>query len=181
MKSTIRFPLFIFILATESTVGGFLYSHSGVTKSSVTCTSSMHHAVFRDRNQGGGSHHGRQTLAYPRRPNSHLGLSNKNDYQSGRSSVDGRGTGLILLGLAVAASVWLFSIPPEFRRARICTDVECSKDGTVCCITPKAWLTGVADFYRNGGGIEWDFSIDPATIAKNEAMREQMISAPNKP
>ncbi len=74
----------------------------------------------------------------------------------------GQRRGLILFPLVLLFTVWLFTIPPEFRRAHICSEQQVI-DYPGKCITPDTWINGVKEYYRNGGGIEFDFSIDPGT------------------
>mmetsp|Transcript_4582 Transcript_4582/g.6768 ORF Transcript_4582/g.6768 Transcript_4582/m.6768 type:complete len:167 (+) Transcript_4582:154-654(+) len=84
------------------------------------------------------------------------------------SSTDGRETGFYLMGFILALWIWLFSIPPEFRRARFCS----AEDTAVYeqCWTVQTWTSGVADYYKGGGGFNLDFSIDPATLEENAEM-----------
>jgi len=73
------------------------------------------------------------------------------------------GTGIrgkILLAAGVALSIWFFSIPPVYRRTRLCGP-EQSAAHPSRCMTPSQFAAGVADYYRGGGGIRWDFSVDP--------------------
>jgi hypothetical protein len=85
-------------------------------------------------------------------------------------SQDGSGRGKVLLAAVFAACVWLFSIPPEFRRAFICPTDACTSNRAACnqCVTTDEWTTGIKDYYRNGGGVRFDFSIDPRTLEKNK-------------
>jgi hypothetical protein len=69
--------------------------------------------------------------------------------------------GLPLLGFAFLLSAWFFTIPPEFRRARFCASDLCVSLRCNDCMTVNEWTTGIKDYYQNGGGIHWDFSIDP--------------------
>ena len=46
-------------------------------------------------------------------------------FYSANQDADGTGRGLILLGFALFVSVWMFSIPTEFRRAHICSNPAC--------------------------------------------------------
>ncbi|KAL9184201.1 hypothetical protein ACHAXT_002287 [Thalassiosira profunda] len=73
---------------------------------------------------------------------------------------DGRGTGKVLLVLAMLANVWAFSIPVEFRRARFCTEEDVRLYPDRHCMTFDMWKSGIADYYANGGGVEFDFSIE---------------------
>jgi hypothetical protein len=82
-------------------------------------------------------------------------------FASPNSAVDGTGRGLILWGMVLLGIVWLFSIPTEFRRAHFCTIERCVENRSQCndCVTFSEWNQGVADYYRNGGGIEFDFTV----------------------
>ena len=83
---------------------------------------------------------------------------------------DGTGRGVPILVVILLACVWCFTVPPEFRRALICSDrcVELREEAPQCnnCITGDEWMAGVKQYYANGGGIEWDFSIDPNSKMK---------------
>jgi len=72
----------------------------------------------------------------------------------------GIGRGKILLLLVLIVNVWMFSIPVEFRRARLCSVEDTKLYPDKHCTTMDAWRTGVADYYANGGGIKFDFSIE---------------------
>jgi hypothetical protein len=39
----------------------------------------------------------------------------------------------------------------------------------------EEWTTDIAEYYRNGGGIQWDFSIDPNTLAENKQFVENLF------
>ena len=69
--------------------------------------------------------------------------------------------GLPILAFSLILSAWLFTIPPEFRRARFCASDQCVLARCNDCMTVSEWGSGIQDYYRNGGGIKWDFSIDP--------------------
>jgi hypothetical protein len=69
--------------------------------------------------------------------------------------------GIPILAFALLLSAWLFTIPPEFRRAHFCASDQCVQARCNNCMTVSEWGSGIQDYYRNGGGIEWDFSIDP--------------------
>ena len=83
------------------------------------------------------------------------------------SKVQGQGGGtglegqtLLLLGFLLSA--WLFTIPPEFRRKNLCGEEDTIRRPDVC-ITPGQFASNVAEYYRNGGGIQWDFSVADST------------------
>jgi hypothetical protein len=86
-------------------------------------------------------------------------------FASPNSNVDGTGRGVILQGLVLLGIVWMFSLPTEFRRAHFCTIERCVENRSQCndCVTFSEWKQGVADYYRNGGGIEFDFTVGEET------------------
>lgn len=69
--------------------------------------------------------------------------------------------GFVLFGIVLLLNVWLFSVPPEYRRARFCSEEDVALYPDSKCTTFKAWRTGIMDYYANGGGVQFDFSIDP--------------------
>jgi len=79
--------------------------------------------------------------------------------------IGGTKRGVPLGVLVLLISIWGFSVPPEFRRAHFCFSDRCTQNRTayMCndCVTFGEWTRKVADYYANGGGIQWDFSIDP--------------------
>jgi len=81
--------------------------------------------------------------------------------------VDGTGRGLAIFAVVLTICVWLFSIPPEFRRAHFCVVEECVQERTKCydCVTLSEWTTGIQEYYKNGGGIEFDFTVAEETKA----------------
>lgn len=94
------------------------------------------------------------------------GLVQTTRLQGSRNQVvDGANRGYVLLGLVFLACVWIFSIPPEFRRMHFCTSPDCVQNRASCydCVTVSEWTNSVAEYYKNGGGIQFDFSVDPAT------------------
>uniref|UniRef100_A0A7R9W3C7 Uncharacterized protein n=1 Tax=Pseudictyota dubia TaxID=2749911 RepID=A0A7R9W3C7_9STRA len=78
-----------------------------------------------------------------------------------RDAIMGMNTGPYLFALVLALNIWSFSIPVEFRRARFCSEQQVlnARPGNKC-ITFGNWVGGIADYYRNGGGIHFDFSIE---------------------
>lgn len=82
---------------------------------------------------------------------------------------DGTGRGLYFLGIVLLACVWCFTVPPEFRRAYICSEgCAVNREAPQCnnCVTSDEWTAGIKEYYANGGGIQWDFSIDPNSKMK---------------
>jgi hypothetical protein len=78
--------------------------------------------------------------------------------------------GSVLMAIVMAFCIWTFSIPPSFRRAHICYTPPCVEQRSACsdCVTGEEWISDVVDYYKGGGGIQWDFSIDPKTIEQNK-------------
>ena len=83
----------------------------------------------------------------------------------GEDGYEGDPTGLkrgaIILPIALLVNIWMFSIPVEYRRARICSEQQVRENPNSKCMTTETWRKGVADYYANGGGIKFDFSVDP--------------------
>ena len=75
--------------------------------------------------------------------------------------------GLPLGVLALAISIWCFSIPPELRRAHWCMSDRCTQHRSLpsCydCVTFGEWKSSIVDYYANGGRIQWDFSVAEET------------------
>ena len=74
--------------------------------------------------------------------------------------VDGSTTGAFLMAFVLLINIWIFSIPTEFRRARICKEEDVVLYPNKNCITADEWFRGVGDYYKNGGGVQFDFSIE---------------------
>lgn len=96
-----------------------------------------------------------------RQTNTHL-------FQSkGGAQVDGTGRGLAIFSLVFAVCIWLFSIPTEFRRAHLCMTEQCVQNRARCydCVTFSEWKDGITQYYQNGGGVQFDFSVADETKA----------------
>lgn len=80
-------------------------------------------------------------------------------------SYDGFGRGLYILGASLLLCVWFFSIPPAFRRTHFCATPACVEYREACydCRTFDEWRSDIVDYYKNGGGVNFDFTIDPAS------------------
>jgi len=101
----------------------------------------------------------------------------KDDDKPKAAPTAGGGRGLVLFGFVLLVNVWLFSVPPSFRRAYICPTPRCEQNRPACkdCVTGEEWKNGIVDYYRNGGGIQFDFSIDPATLEANKQSVEALL------
>lgn len=82
------------------------------------------------------------------------------------SEILGIDRGLYLIAIVLLFNVWIFSIPPEFRRAKICSEEQVIQFPESGCMTGAKWASGIKDYYANGGGISFDFSIDPKSQPK---------------
>jgi hypothetical protein len=71
--------------------------------------------------------------------------------------------GLVLFAIATIVAVWLFTIPVEIRRAHIGTADVCVQNRAYCydCKTLQELKGAVLEYYANGGGIKFDFSVEP--------------------
>jgi hypothetical protein len=81
--------------------------------------------------------------------------------------VDGTGRGSVFFALVLVGCIWVFSIPTEFRRAHFCFVEQCIQERSKCydCVTLSEWTTGVQEYYCNGGGVEFDFTVADETKA----------------
>ena len=73
---------------------------------------------------------------------------------------DGTNVAPFLLVAAFAVCVWLFSIPVDLRRAKICSAQQVVDNPESRCITWDKWTQSVSDYYKSGGGVQFDFSVD---------------------
>lgn len=113
--------------------------------------------------------------------NAHFLLANKNSCSTRRNAIfrlyqhgsqeerkrpgvyqDSEKRGAFLLVLVLLLCVWSFSIPVELRRDHWCFTSQCASNRASCydCITFGEWYQKVQDYYVNGGGIKFDFSIE---------------------
>lgn len=76
--------------------------------------------------------------------------------------------GSVLFAVLFALLLWMFTLPPEFRRAYPCISTQCVSNRVKCnnCVTLSEWTNGVIDYYVSGGGVQFDFSIDPDSPMK---------------
>lgn len=79
--------------------------------------------------------------------------------------ISGTKRGIPILAVVLLGCLWCFTIPPEFRRAHICPTPSCVESRESCydCKTLSELRSGIQGYYKNGGGVVWDFSIDPET------------------
>jgi hypothetical protein len=99
------------------------------------------------------------------------GNDNDNKKNTSRSSGNGGGTSIDVDGMQTAPfililvlflCVWNFTIPVEFRRARLCSEQQVMDNPTSKCITVSNYMNGIVQYYQNGGTVfQFDFTIDP--------------------
>jgi len=106
----------------------------------------------------------RQPASFVGRPSTSA-LAAGDEPRYGEPGYKGDPTGLkrgnIIFPIIFLLNVWAFSIPVEYRRARICSEEQVRDNPGSKCMTTETWRKGVADYYANGGGIKFDFSVDP--------------------
>ena len=94
-------------------------------------------------------------------------------------SYDGADRGKYIFAVVLFICIWQFSIPPTFRRAKFCPPA-CARERTLCrnqCVTFQEWSNDIVEYYKNGGGVQWDFSIDPKTLAENEKFVQNLFGS----
>jgi hypothetical protein len=116
------------------------------------------------RNEGSnllGSGNGRISTSYPVVPNmTALQMAAGDDESYDKRKIDGSNGGTYFMALVLLVNVWLFTIPTEFRRAHLYPEGNAGLYSDPKGITAKDWAAGVAQYYANGGGIKFDFSIE---------------------
>jgi hypothetical protein len=75
---------------------------------------------------------------------------------------DSERRGVFLLSFVLLLCAWSFSIPVELRRDHWCFTSQCASNRSACydCITFEEWYGKVREYYSNGGGIHFDFSVE---------------------
>lgn len=68
--------------------------------------------------------------------------------------------GAYLMTVVLALCVWIFSVPTEFRRNRFCSAEQVELYPNRKCMTATQWVSGLSQYYANGGGVHFDFSIE---------------------
>ena len=76
-------------------------------------------------------------------------ISNDEKGEEYMDRVLGMNTGMYLGALVLALNIWIFSIPVEFRRTRICNEADTAAFPNRC-MTGEMWRNGIADYYKNG-------------------------------
>ena len=89
-----------------------------------------------------------------------LQMAANDEERTKMSKIDGSEGGTYFLAAVLLVNVWLFSIPTEFRRAHLYPEGNAGIYSDPKGMTAKDWASGVAQYYANGGGIKFDFSIE---------------------
>ncbi|CAB9524403.1 expressed unknown protein [Seminavis robusta] len=125
------------------------------TPTGAASTFHGHHAVVTNIHRG--------TRSYP---TSIVCSAKYGDYDDSQD-IDGTGRGQYILAFSLLVCIWCFSIPVELRRAHWCFSDRCEQNRSlpVCnnCVTFGEWSNDVAEYYRNGGGVHFDFSVGEET------------------
>ena len=68
-----------------------------------------------------------------------------------------------ILEAAMLVVIWSFSIDVKLRRVHFCFTEACEANLSRCydCVTFGEWIDMVKEYYKNGGRVFFDFSIDP--------------------
>ena len=99
------------------------------------------------------------TIIVPRSKSTTTSL-NMNFSPPGDNDPTGLKEGKYLLILVMLINIWAFSIPPEFRRAQFCSEEQVRDNPESKCITFGAWKDGIAEYYNNGGGVDFNFEVE---------------------
>ena len=90
-----------------------------------------------------------------------LGKNSDDNRNQSTIDVDGMTTAPYIFTFIFFLCVWNFTIPTEFRRARICSEQQVIDYPNSNCKTWSQYTTGIQDHYRNGGTLfKFDFSVD---------------------
>lgn len=92
--------------------------------------------------------------------NGSLKMAADNEERTRSSKIDGSVGGTYFLAAVLLANVWLFTIPTEFRRAHLYPEGNAGLYSDPKGMTAKDWAAGVAQYYANGGGVKFDFSVE---------------------
>jgi hypothetical protein len=65
------------------------------------------------------------------------------------NSALGLGRGVVLLTIALLINIWFFTIPTEFRRTRLCSEID-TKVYPELCMTPQMFVNGISEYYKSG-------------------------------
>ena len=88
-------------------------------------------------------------------------LNSRSSNDDDDDDVLGVGTrGITLFCVVAVFNIWLFSIPTEFRRAKFCSAEQVRLYPDSKCMTSEMWIGGIKEYYANGGGLKFDFSIE---------------------
>jgi hypothetical protein len=83
------------------------------------------------------------------------------DGEKSKNDVDGMQTAPYIMAFALFLCLWNFTIPVEFRRARICSEQQVLENPSSKCMTFGNYVSGIVQYYQDGGTFwKFDFSID---------------------
>lgn len=83
------------------------------------------------------------------------------DSERSTTDVDGMKTAPYIMAFILFLCLWNFTIPVEFRRARICSEQQVLENPSSKCMTFGNYVSGILQYYQDGGTFwKFDFSID---------------------
>ena len=135
----------------------------------TTTTTTHHHQVsnndvVRYQSTNSGSTYSSCSVFRARRAMTGTMLFSQNNENNNGNEVDddtlGTSRGIILLGIVFLINVWLFSIPTELRRNKFCSEEQVMLYPESKCITFDTWVNEITSYHSNGGGIQFDFTIE---------------------
>lgn len=148
-KRSFIFLLLVVCLMSSCCVLGFTINKSNVVRTNdkkavnIPTSLTMNNPLF-DHNQRKGYSFS-TSLKAEEKESSSSGLLD--DYEK---------RGNVFFAIVMLTIVWIFSIPPEFRRAHFCSTKEVRYD----CVSFGEWTSAIGDYYKGGGGVHFDFSIE---------------------
>jgi hypothetical protein len=160
---------FIVVTTSVALIIWSLRSLSGVTVnafmtptiSSRVTNKKLHQSIFNSnisRNNNSNSIP-QSTTTRIRSSNSIIAMNK--DTNDNNIDVDGMQTAPYIFTFMLLVCIWNFTIPTEFRRARLCSEQQVIDNPQSNCKTIPQYLTGIQQYYQNGGTIfKFDFSID---------------------
>lgn len=89
-----------------------------------------------------------------------LKMASGDEERTKSSNIDGSKPGSVFLAAVLLVNIWLFTIPTEFRRAHIYPEGNAALYSDPRGTTANDWVAGVAQYYANGGGVKFDFSVE---------------------
>ena len=104
----------------------------------------------------------RRQYGYNKNYDTYTSLFAKKERSDLLDEYDKRGN--VLFAIVLLTIVWTFTLPLDLRREHFCFSRECRLDNTgdLCynCVSIGEWTKQVVDYYKGGGGINFDLSVE---------------------